>query len=115
LPRPGYVYEIEVSDDKICRLVDPVKDIAKNLPTPLQSPSYHHDGGQRFLLGVVDPVAMLSYLREPVIFPPGGAGTSRPANLSQELEGLVRALRDSEILVWGNVPASIVRNRYDVY
>jgi hypothetical protein len=113
--RPGYVYEIELSDDKVCRLLDPVVEVAKSLREPWDSLSYQHDGAQSFLLGVTDPENMLTYLHEPVVFPPGSAGTPRPANLSQELETLVRALRDSEVLVLGNVPASLVRNKYEIY
>ncbi|MDG4603388.1 MAG: hypothetical protein P9C48_09030 [Defluviicoccus sp.] len=42
-------------------------------------------------------------------------GTPRAPNLSPELETLVRALRDAEILAVGNVPASCVRSRYEVW
>jgi hypothetical protein len=112
---PGYVYEIDVVDDSVCKVLDPVKEIAGTLPQPWQSLSYQHDGQQQFILGVVDPVAMLTYLQEPCVFPPGSAGTPRSANLSPELELLVRALRDAEVLVYGNIPTSLIRNRYDVY
>jgi hypothetical protein len=114
--RPGYVYEIEVSDDRICRTLDPVKEVAEHLRMPWEDPPYQHDGTQRFLLGVVDRVTMLNCLQETCIFPPGSeGGTPRTPNLSQEVECLVRALRDAEVLVLGNVPASIVRNKYEVY
>ncbi len=113
-PNPGYVYEIEVSDDTICSALDPVVEIATQLAKPWQNPHYHHDGSQTFLLGVVDPVHMLAYLQQQCLFPPGTSGTPRTPNLSLELETLVRALRDSEVLICGNVPASFIRNRYDV-
>jgi hypothetical protein len=109
------VYEIEILDDKTVRYVDPIIEIAHSLPGVLQSPTYRHDGSQAFLLGVVDPVKNLNDLQQPCVFPPGTAGTPRAANLSLELEALVRALRDSEVMINGNVPASLVRNRYSVY
>jgi hypothetical protein len=112
---PGYVYEIEIPDDKVCRLIDPVKAIATELPNPWTTPSYQHDGSQRFLLGIVDPVTMRHHLREHCVSPPGSSATLRSPNLSAELETLVRALRDAEVLVFGNIPASMVRNRFDVY
>ncbi len=111
---PGFVYEIEVADDSLCRPLDPVVKIAERLGDPWVS-SYHHDGEMTFILGVADPISMAGYLRQTCSFPPGTAATPRPANLSKELETLVRALRDSEILIHGNVPASLVRNRYNVY
>src|SRR5689334_12591960 len=30
---PGFVYEIEISDDSICRVLDPVVEIGKHLPS----------------------------------------------------------------------------------
>ena len=113
--KPGYVYEIEVSDDSLCVLEDPVKEIANDLPVAWQDPSYQHDGDQRFLLGVVSPTTMRHFLQARCKFPPGSAATPRPPNLTVQVESLVRALRDAEVLVRGNVPASVVRNRYDVY
>jgi len=112
---PGYVFEIEISEDAGCRVLDPVREIAQKLPMPWQSPNYQHDGEQGFLLGVVDPVKMKSHLQEYCLFPPGSAATPRTPHLSEELEGLVRALRDSEVLVEGNVPASLLRNCYEVF
>src|SRR5262249_3596062 len=59
---PGYVYEIEVPDDTICKLIDPVVEIAKDLPMPYAKISYHHDGDPNFLLGVVDPFVNKDHL-----------------------------------------------------
>jgi hypothetical protein len=111
---PGYVYEIEISDDKECGILDPVKEIAKSLPRPGQDPNYHHDGEPTFLLGVVDPVNMQACLQIQCLFPPLSAGTPRTPYLSEQLEGMVRALRDAEILVMGKVPRALVRYRYEV-
>ena len=47
--------------------------------------------------------------------PPVSEGTPRPPNLTIELETLVRALRDAEILAHGNIPATCVKNRLEVY
>jgi hypothetical protein len=58
---------------------------------------------------------MKQFLTTPIVQPPPRRGTQRPANLSIELETLVRSLRDAEILAVGNIPASCVRNRYAEY
>jgi len=112
--RPGYVWEIEVSADNVCKVIDPVIEIARTLPNPESSLSYQHDGSPGFLLGVVDPHHMGHYLKQLRSVPPGTGGTPRPANLSPQLEALVRTLRDAEILVQGAVPAALVRNRIEV-
>lgn len=113
--RPGYVYEIEVSDDKVCKIMDPVIEIANSLPKPWATPQYQHDGSQLFLLGVIDPLNLLHFAQEHCITPPGSSGTPRAPNLTLELEALTRALRDAEILIYGPVPASVTRNRYEVF
>lgn len=107
---PGYVYELEIDTPDVCTLVDPIKEVVNNLPEPYDDFSYQHDGEQDFLKGVVE--GQISSCQ--VIFPPGANPTPRQPNLTEQLETLVRALRDAEILVLGNVPASSVRNRYEV-
>ena len=47
--------------------------------------------------------------------PPASEGTPRSPNLTIELETLVRALRDAEILAHGNIPVTCVKNRFEVY
>lgn len=112
---PGYVYQLEIPDEGPgCKIIDPVKEVATSLPEPFQGLTYHHDGAQSFLLGVVDPTGHRRSLTKLILQPPPGTGTPRPANLSIELEALVRALRDSEILAVGNIPASLVRGRSQV-
>jgi hypothetical protein len=111
---PGYVYEVEISDDKECGVLDPVKEIARSLPHPWLEPNYRHDGEPTFLLGVVDPVNMRASLQAHCLFPPLSIGTSRTPHLSEQLEGMVRALRDAEILVRGKVPSGLVKCRYEV-
>jgi hypothetical protein len=114
---PGYVYEIELNAPLPpgLQLLDPVKEVAAAAPEPLDSISYQHDGLPDFLLGVMNPVEMGQFLTTPSLQPPPGGGIDRPPNLSKELETLVQALRDAEILAVGNIPATYVRNRYEVW
>jgi hypothetical protein len=114
---PSYVYEIEINDPPPpgLQLFDPVKDIAVSAVSPISSPSYHHDGSPQFLLGVVQPRGKIKrFLRRNYPQPPPATGTSRPPNLTIELETLVRALRDAEILALGTIPIVCVQKRYNV-
>ena len=112
---PGHVYEIELADPLPAglQILDPIQEIARALNSPLSTPSYHHDGDQNFVLGVIDPRNNGHLLTAPIRAPLSGA-TSRAANLSEHLETLLRVLRDAEILAVGNIPATCVLNRYDV-
>ena len=103
---PGYVYEIDLNDPLPLGLVllDPVREVAKNAPGPLDPISYQHDGPQSFLLGVIDPRTMKRHLSADYVQPPPSTGTRRPPTLTAVLECLVRALRDAEILAVGNIP-----------
>lgn len=115
---PAYVHEIEIQEPLPTglQLLDPVREVAQILPSPPSSgPPYQHDGLPDFLLGVVDPARMGDFLTQYVKQPPSSAGTPRPANLTIELETLVRALRDAEILAHGIIPATCVKNSFDVY
>ena len=94
-------------------IYDPVKEITKGLPGPF-SPPYQHDGYPDFLHGIVSPKQYRQQLERPYPQPPPAQGTSRPANLTIQLETLVRALRDAELLVLGDIPASRVTNRFKV-
>jgi hypothetical protein len=113
---PAFVYEVEINDPPPAGLVvlDPVCEIAQSAPSPLSAVSYQHDGLPDFLIGVVDPRAMGHLLATPIKHPPPGGATARPANLSAELETLVRALRDAEILAVGTIPAACVTQKYPV-
>lgn len=114
---PGYVYEIELSHPLPpgLQLLDPVKEVAKAAPEPLDSISYQHDGRPDFLLGVINHMEMGQFLTTPCLQPPPGGGTPRRPNLTIQLETLVRALRDAEILAVGNIPAAYIRNRHNVW
>ena len=78
-------------------------------------PFYQHDGLPNFLIGIADPISMRHFLEQHIIQPPTSGGTPRTPNLTIELETLVRALRDAEILVTGIIPANCVKNSFDVY
>lgn len=112
---PGYVYRLVIDDPLPSGLVlvDPVTQILGSLPGPLAS-QYQHDGRPEFLLGVVSPVRMSQYLTALAPQAPGAQGTPRSPNLSIELEMLVRALRDAEILALGIVPRNCVVARMAV-
>ena len=115
---PAYVHEIEIQEPLPpgLHLSDPVKEVAQMLPSPTSSvPPYQHDGLPDFLLGVVDPGRMGHFLTRLAKQPPSSEGTPRPPNLTIELETLVRALRDAEILAHGIIPAICVKNSFDVY
>jgi len=113
---PGHVYEIEIPDPPplaTIRVYDPVLEVSSQYPNPLTPSFYHHDGDYEFLLGVVAPSLMKTFLQRQAVHPPGSAATARTPNLSIELETIVRALRDAEILVEGNIPPAWVLQRHD--
>ncbi len=115
---PAYVHEIEIQEPlpQGLELLDPVKEVANTLPSPTSlGPPYQHDGFPDFLLGIVDPSNMGHFLEQHSMQPPSSEGTPRTPNLTIELETLVRVLRDAEILICGNLPASSVVNRFEVY
>ena len=62
-----------------------------------------------------DPIEHGFIARSPEITPTTIEGTPRSPNLTMELETLVRALRDAEILAHGIIPATCVKNSFDVY
>ncbi len=115
---PAYVHEIEIQEPLPLglQLLDPVKEVARMLMSPTNpGPPYQHDGLPDFLLGIVDPGRMGDFLTQYAMQPPSSEGTPRPPNLTIELETLVRALRDAEILAHGIIPATCVKNSFDVY
>jgi hypothetical protein len=114
---PAYVYAMEITDPlpKGLELLDPVIEVGRQLPSPLTANTYQHEGEQSFLHGVVDPVRARGYLDKPYLQPPPAAGTVRPPNLSLDLEALVRALRDSEVLALGAITTDCFRPRIEVW
>ena len=118
LSDPAYVHEIEIQEPlpPNLRLLDPIKEVTQTLPSPTSpGPPYQHDGLPDFLIGIVDPGNMGHFLTPSSLQPPGSEGTPRSPNLTIELEVLVRALRDAEILAHGIIPATCVKNSFNVY
>jgi len=114
---PAFVYEIDIPDPapRGMLVVDPIVEVGSGINNPLASPSYHHDGDMDFLLGVVDPTGMVHHLGAYIRTPQGTTPAVRSANLSLELETLVRALRDAEVLVIGTIPNTHVLVQHPVY
>ncbi len=118
---PGYVYEIEIGNPLPAdlKLLDPIKEVALSLQDPAdvdiqkEFPFYQHNGLPNFILGVVDPQNRQDFIvgRQPQ---PPGPGERCSPNLTPQLETLVNALRDAEILVHGDIPPSCIMNRFDV-
>jgi hypothetical protein len=112
---PAYVYELQVPDKPGIQIIDPVDFIASRHKNPLISPSYHHDGDQSFLgVFAYPPASGGAPGKAPRPPGMGGSGT-RPPTLSIELEAIVFAIRDAEILAYGSIPAAWIMNRYDVF
>ncbi len=118
LSDPAYVHEIEIQEPlpPNLQLLDPVKEVTRTLPSPTSpGPPYQHDGLPDFLIGIADPGNMEHFLTPSSLQPPGSEGTPRTPNLTIELETLVRALRDAEILAHGIISATCVKNSFNVY
>jgi hypothetical protein len=116
ITEPSYVYEVELINPPPdgLRLLDPVREVASVAPSPLDLLGYQHDGTPDFILGVVNPLRMSRYLTEKCQQPPPAGGAPRAPNLTIELETLVRALRDAEILAVGTIPAHCIRSRIEL-
>ena len=114
--RPVFVYEIEIDEShKDIVLVDPLVEITKTFPHPAAALSYQHDGSPSFLLSVIDPQNYAAEGKQPCPRPPGDGSTERSPTLTTELEAILRALRDAEILVHGGIPRSRITKRIEVY
>lgn len=121
LDKRGCVYEIEIDMPlpSGLELLDPVKEVAMSLPNPIDVdsegdyPFYQHNGLPNFLLGVVSPEDMSHFRigRQPQ---PPGPGLPCPPNLTPQLEALVNALRDAEILFHGSIPSYCIKERFEV-
>jgi hypothetical protein len=106
----GRIYEIDTTVSSL-QLVDPVAEIAKaygNLGT-YKGPVWatHHDGDAGLLSALasgVPPPAPVAHRR----------GTTRTPTFMPHLQALVFALRDAEVLIVGNPPASCIVDSWDV-
>lgn len=112
---PGYVYEVLVPEQPGVNIIDPVAYIASHNTNPLVSPSYHHDGDQNFLGIVAYPMASGGGVAVAPRAPGMAGGAPRPPHLTIQLEALVFAMRDAEILVHGNIPPAWITNRYNIF
>lgn len=114
---PGYVYEIQIDPrpPQGLALMDPVCVVADANRDPYTHHSYHHKGDRNFLLGLVNPSSMGAVLLTPAGNQPQSARTPSAPGVSIDLEALVRALRDAEILAVGAIPSSCFVNRHEVY
>jgi hypothetical protein len=87
-------------------VIDPMVFIASKHQNPLVSLSYHHDGDQDFLGFVAYPKAHVGTVPHSPR-PPGmtGSGTY-PVHKSIQLEAMIFAIRDAEVLVQNSIPSS---------
>ena len=123
LTNPAFVYEITL--DPVPRgvtLLDPVMEVVGPLhssPHFTGVVPYFHDGSQKFVIGIASHTVLPALSRRlmalPYRQPPPSTGTPRPPNLTIELETIIRALRDTEVLAIGIIPATSITNRFDVY
>ena len=114
--QPGRVYEIDttlVPGSMV--LSDPVRDIVGSNPalTVARLPT-HHDGAQNLILGIASPILHGAVLTSPPARVPGNALQTGPA-VQSELQAVVFALRDAEVLIGGNVPPNCITAVYPVY
>ncbi len=125
---PGYIYEIDIPDPTPLGLtiIDPVREVARKLPSPMQGMTYKHEGRQEFLLGIVLPRQHGKVLTAPCPQPPhSGPGQgpftgwggipSIPPTPSLDLTTMIYSLRDSEVLAHGQIPIFCVTARFAVW
>ena len=102
------VYEFTFESDCGVSFVDPVLESARECS---RDPGYQHDGLQSTLMGLVDP-AHEHWLQFPVFRPPPGGAPRQGPHVSRQLTAMVRAIRDSEVLVEGSIPKECIRDRF---
>jgi hypothetical protein len=104
---PAFVYEIHIPHQGIS-VLEPVIVFSELIGS---SSAAYHNGGGAFLRGAVDPVGNFKSLTQSVR---GPHGVEQPMMLP-ELEVLVHALRDTEVLALREIPRSLVAARYDIF
>lgn len=114
--KPAFVYQIEIAAPLPPGLVivDPVCEILRDFQSPVNGATYQHDGNADFLIGVIDRYHYQDMLKRTIHSPPPGGAIPRTANLSQELEAIICALRDAELLAIGSIPKNCVTKRYPI-
>ncbi len=113
---PAIVWEIELVDPLPAniRLIDPVREVAINAPDALASVPYQHDGLPNCIIGLID-LSQLALLHTPSPMPPGANPPAPVPIITKQLKTLIFALRDSEILALGTLPAACIRTRHEVF
>jgi hypothetical protein len=86
--------------------------VADKNKDPIVPLAYQHNGNQVYILSVVDPARFPSLLLGPAPLPPGSAAVPAPPYCSDDFQALVRALRDAEVIVSGNIPGSCFTLRH---
>jgi hypothetical protein len=99
---PGYVYQIDPGQDPALVLVDPIAALASSTHW-----LHDHNGGQDLILAIAAPAQFPAVLTTP---PKQLAALPRPPQFSSEMQTVVFALRDAEILA-EVVPRSCVLSR----
>jgi len=103
--QPGYVYEIDLSQiDPIPTWYNPIEEISK-----APGPSHKHNGNSNLLNGIIGLNVSVLTTQVPTI-----GGRPQLPVVNPELQALVYALRDSEVLLTSVNRACITR-RVDVY
>jgi hypothetical protein len=106
---PGYVYELDLSSLLVApTLIDPVIAIAAASNGLF---SHRHDGAQNLILEVSQGYMSNGRLS---LAPQAGGQSTLPA-VSQDLNALIFAIRDAEILVAGNVLSGALVNVHSVF
>ncbi len=114
---PGYVYEIDTSiltGPSTLTLIDPVRKVASAHNVALNGTiPTHHDGGPDLILGIANRTLHGHLLTTP----PRRLGATPPRGpvVTDDLNALVFALRDAEVLAAGGVPPACIVNRHAVY
>jgi hypothetical protein len=106
--QPGYVYLVDLQQlakAAQVKVVDPVSELIGALNGSLVH-NHNGDGGLMAQLALGLPVSTTST---------GRFGKATPLRLSAELQVLINAVRDAELLVEGSLPPAVVTDRDDVY
>lgn len=105
------VYRIRLNDPLPPGIVlyDPIEVIAAMVPGPLANIPYHHDGSMNVIVGLAQPNTPQgqAYLSKRIMLPGGSFGVTG-AKVTPELNALVRAIRDAEVLCLGTIPSGMI-------
>lgn len=105
---PGFVYSVDLSQlaaTALVKLVDPIEALALGL-----NGNWVHAHNAD-----VDLLQDLARGQPPLATPAGRFGRPQNLHLPTELQALVNAMRDAEILVEGGVPSAAITDRDPVY